>query len=61
MKASFDIDDEIMKEFNHYVPWGMKSEILRALMKVLLSQIKEDGGDILGTIVAGTFRIEKVT
>jgi len=59
MKISFEIDDEIVEEFNRLVPWGMKSEILRNLMKGLLAQIKTSEGDILGPIISNSFVIVK--
>ena len=59
MKISFEIDDEIVEEFNQLVPWGMKSEILRSLMKGLLAQIKSSQGDILGPIISNSFMIVK--
>jgi len=61
MKISFEIDDEIVAEFNQLVPWGMKSEILRSLMKGLLEQIKSSQGDILGPIISNSFQIVKTS
>lgn len=59
MKVSFEIDQEIVDELAMYLPWGMKSEIMRSITVQLLEQLKTEGGEVIGSIVSGNFRLEK--
>ena len=58
-KVAFDLDQDVLFEINKHIPWGSKSTLMRSITEQLLHQIKTEGGDIIGVIMEGNFRIEK--
>jgi len=46
-RVSFDVPLEVNRRLNHHLQWGMKAQILRAVLEKLADDLDEHGSPFL--------------
>lgn len=58
-RLSFTVDRELNNRFDRAVrTWGVKSELLRRVMEMVVDAAERDGEVIIGTILAGQMELK---
>lgn len=46
-RVSFDVPRDVNHRLNHHMPWGMKSQVLRAVLEKLADDLDANGTTFL--------------
>jgi len=53
------LDQETHRRVIETLPYGIRSEVMRCLLRKLVDQIDNEGGQLLGAILCNTFQFVK--
>lgn len=56
VRISFKVDKDLY-ERTSYIPWGVRAELLRVLLRKVIEAAESHGSMILGAILGGDFDI----
>lgn len=51
------MDDELHKEFTDTIQWGLRQYLIIAVLKLVISAVKQDGMLIVGAILSGKYKL----
>lgn len=55
---SVEVDRDLNRRLDEVIPWGLKSEVFRRLVILLVESIERDGKIVLGAVLAGDVRLQ---
>lgn len=53
------VDDELYNDFRDTIHWGLRQTLVIAVIKLIISAVKQDGMMVVGAILSGQYKLVK--
>lgn len=57
-RVNIRLSRETHKKMNHLIPWGLRRNVVEAVLNLVLDAVERDGIAVAGAILDGHFRLE---
>lgn len=52
-----NVDTATFEDFKREVQWGLRNVLIVAVLKIIVSAIKQDGMAVVGAVLAGKYKL----
>lgn len=57
VRMNFEVPETLFKRTQEALPWGVRANVIRAILEIIVRSVERDGQMILGAIMSGECRL----